>query len=256
MAAALVLIAFGARAETPVIPWDEAGKHVGEEVTVEGIVQGIHCTALSCLLAFEPTFKKFTAVIPGARFNAFPPPDVLEETYAGKRVRAHGTVRLLDGKPEIPLQTPADLTLAPLSSEERQRARDEAQQTRTEILARQTEVLEQLAETLQSLQEVVDRLAASQERTEGVLTRLDEQIAALAAAQGAMSTPVYDMPPPPAYEALRSVKRGMTAQDVVRLAGNPLQVQRWNGGEIWQYDYGRTVTFNSRGRVEALVGFQ
>jgi hypothetical protein len=266
----LLLVATLAHAETPVraaepavsdgqpkpIPWDEAAKHVGEEVTVEGIVQGIHCAPLSCLLAFEPTFKKFTAVIPGARFNVFPSSDELQESYVGRRVRVHGTVRMLDGKPEIPLQNPTDLALAGPTADERRRAREESEQNRSDLLVRQTEVLEQLADTLQGLQEVVDRLATAQERTEEVLARLDEQIGALAAAQNAMSTPSYEPPAPPAFEALRSVKRGMSQQDVTRLAGNPLQVERWDGGEIWGYGYGRTVTFNSRGRVEALVGFQ
>lgn len=277
LAALAVLVALDARADPPapprppdaaaapapapdaarrndVISWEDAAKHVGEAVTVEGIVHGMQCTALSCLFAFEPTFKRFTAVIPGARFNAFPPRDQLDQMFTGKKVRVHGTVRLLDGKPEIPVQSPADFTLAPPTPDEQRHAREETEQARTDLLTRQTEVLEQLSETLQGLQEVIDRLAASQERTEAVLARLDDQIAALAAASAPQAyTPA---PPPPAYEALRSVKRGMSQNDVVRLVGQPLQVERWDGGEIWHYDYGRSVTFNARGRAESLVGFQ
>jgi len=251
-----MLVALDARAEPPVVSWEEAGKHVGETVVVEGVVHGLHCAPLSCLFAFEPTFEKFTAVVPGSRFNAFPPPEELERTFVGKRVRVQGSVRLLDGKPEIELRNPSDLALAAPTADERRRAREEAEQSRNELLARQTEVLEQLADTLAGLEEVLERLAATQERSETVLARLDEQITALAAAQNAMSTPVWEPPAPPAFEALRSVKRGMSRQDVLTLIGNPLDVQRSEGGEIWGYGYGRTVTFNSRGRVEALVGFQ
>jgi hypothetical protein len=251
-----VLLAVAAHAEPPVISWEETPKYVGKEVVVEGIVLGLHCAPLSCLLAFDPTFKKFTAVVPGSRFNVFPSADELEREFVGKRVRVQGTVRLLDGKPEIQLQNPGDIALAAPTADEKRRAREDTAERREDLVARQTDVLEQLAETLQGLQDVIDRLADAQERTEAVLARLDEQVAELAAAQNAMSTPTYEEPAPAGFEALRSVKRGMTQQDVVRLAGDPLQVQRWDGGETWGYGYGRTVTFNSRGKVEALVGFQ
>ena len=44
------------------IPWDQAEQHVGEETAVQGRVLGVRCSLLSCLLAFDPTFNRFTAV--------------------------------------------------------------------------------------------------------------------------------------------------------------------------------------------------
>src|SRR5207245_8899613 len=86
---AVVLCAV-ARAETT-IPWDQAAKHVGEETTVEGRVLGVHCSPLSCLLAFEPTFNGFTAVIQAASFDAFPPGQ-LDRPYSGKPARCHDKI--------------------------------------------------------------------------------------------------------------------------------------------------------------------
>src|SRR5436309_16047709 len=112
---ALLLLAFTldavARAETTV-PWDEADKHVGQEVTVEGRVVGVHCSPRSCLLAFEPTFNRFTAVIQAANFDAFPPGE-LDQRYSGRRVRVHGKIALRDGKPEIAVAKAEELVLVP-----------------------------------------------------------------------------------------------------------------------------------------------
>jgi len=83
LALAVALPALAA-AETTVA-WDEADKHVGEEATVEGVVVDVHCSPLSCLLAFEPSFNRFTAVVQAHSFDVLPPAD-LERRYKGKRV--------------------------------------------------------------------------------------------------------------------------------------------------------------------------
>src|SRR6185295_10271667 len=77
--------------EKTVISWEQASDHVGEQVTVEGRVLGIHCSPLSCLLAFEPTFNRFTAVVQANRFLRLPPED-LESSVNGQRVRVRGTI--------------------------------------------------------------------------------------------------------------------------------------------------------------------
>src|SRR6267142_416483 len=82
------------------ITWEEAGDHIGEEVTVEGRVLGVHCSPISCLLAFEPTFNRFTAVVQASSFGEFPPDD-LDGRYNGQRVRVRGTIVERDSKPEI-----------------------------------------------------------------------------------------------------------------------------------------------------------
>ena len=38
-----------------VITWEQTADHIGEEVTVEGRVLGVHCSPLSCLLALNLT---------------------------------------------------------------------------------------------------------------------------------------------------------------------------------------------------------
>src|SRR5881296_3022653 len=41
-------------AAPPVVPWQEAGRHVGEIVTVEGMVAAAHGTGDTCVLEFAP----------------------------------------------------------------------------------------------------------------------------------------------------------------------------------------------------------
>jgi hypothetical protein len=104
-------------------------------------------------------------------------------------------------------------------------------------------------------------MAAVQERMETLLAQLEQRDAALAAAQASQPAPPpatsYGEPQPrPGFESLRSVKRGMTRADVERLVGEPQYVENGAGGWItWYYGYGRSVSFNSRGRVEGYVGW-
>src|SRR6185369_3587876 len=73
LAALLLAVALPAAHAEDTISWEEADKHVGENVTVEGAVVDVHCSPLSCLLAFEPSFNRFTAVVQAERFGAMPP---------------------------------------------------------------------------------------------------------------------------------------------------------------------------------------
>ncbi|HZP41555.1 MAG TPA: outer membrane protein assembly factor BamE [Candidatus Binatia bacterium] len=249
----LALLTAGARADVPTIGWEDAGQHVGEEVNVEGRVLGLHCSQLSCLLAFEPTFNKFTAVIQAARFGDFPKAEEIEKRFTGKRVRVHGTVRMNDGKPEIVLESPQDLALADADKE---KERADALRMREA----QTEILERLGDVLARIEELTERMAATQERMEEVLARMEQRAAELAAASQPPPGPVGggygEAQPRPRYEALRSVKRGMSRDDVRRLVGDPMYVEQSpNGAELWFYAYGRSVSFNSRGRAEAVNGF-
>ena len=243
-----------AHAET-VIPWDEAEKHVGEDVVVEGRVLGVRCSQLSCLLAFDPTLNRFTAVVQAANFKDLPP-EKLEQLYSGKQVRVRGKVTQSERKPEIVVRSPADITL---TAGERHRDRQERDARREQAEA---EALERLATVLDRLADVTDRMAAAQDRMEAVLTQLEQREAAAAAAavQASQAPPApasYGEPQPrPAYEALRTVKRGMSATDVRRLVGDPTSVESSGGGwTTWYYGYGRSITFDTRGRATALVGF-
>jgi len=243
-----------AAASRPVINWDEAEQHVGEEVAIEGRVMGVHCSPISCLLAFEPTFNRFTAVVQARSFDTFPPAD-LDRLYSGKRVRVEGKIELRDKKPEIVLERRQDLALA---STKRREEHDAERAARA-----QADVMDRLADVLGRVEELTEQMAAVQERMDALLAQMEQREAALAAAQ---STPPPAAPPPapsygeaqprPAYETLRTVKRGMSRADVERLIGEPQYVEGGGRGwTTWYYGYGRSISFDARGRAQALVGF-
>jgi len=246
-ALALVVALPALAAAQSTIPWDEANKHVGEEATVEGRVVDVHCSPLSCLLAFEPTFNRFTAVVQAHSFDVLPPAD-LERRFTGKRVLVHGTIQQNDGKPEIVVENPDALAVAGTRRREERGAGPSTQA--------QADTLERLADVLARVEELSERLAAMEERMDALLTQLEQRNAALAAAEGGPAPAPTAGTPRPAYQALRSVKRGMSRADVERLAGPPQSAESNGGGWItWYYDDGRSVSFDARGHVQALSGF-
>src|SRR5262245_18407462 len=106
-----------AMADDPTVPWDQAEQHIGETTIVEGRVVGIHCSPTSCLLASDPTFNRFTAVVQAKDFKTLPP-ETLDQKYVGRPVRVKGKIELLERKPEIVVATPGDLELV-VSQQER-----------------------------------------------------------------------------------------------------------------------------------------
>src|SRR5437867_3509980 len=122
------------------ISWEEADKHVGEEATVEGRVVDVHCSQLSCLLAFEPSFNRFTAVVQARDFGNFPPEE-LQRRYRGKLVSVHGAIKERDGKPEIVLEKPDDIALAGKTPRS-ERSAETAARSQAEVLDRLADVLE------------------------------------------------------------------------------------------------------------------
>lgn len=242
---AMTFTATPAAADEP-IAWGEAAKHVGERKTVEGRVVGVHCSPLSCLLAFEPSFNGFTAVIQAASFERLPPERV-EREYPGQRVRVTGTIKTIDSKPEIIVDDPAALVVL----------RDEPDPREKEERAARAQgaLIDRFDEMIGRMEEMTDRLAAIQERLEGILTVLaarESEPAAPPAPASGLVAPA----PRSGFEALRTVKRGMTPTQVERLAGQPEQVERdGNGWMTWYYAYGRSVTFDGRGHVSSTSGF-
>jgi hypothetical protein len=234
------------------IKWDEAEQHVGEEVTLEGRVLGVHCSQLSCILAFDPAFKRIGAVIRARHFDALPPAD-LDRLYSGRQVRVRGTVTRSDGQPRIVLQAPEDLTLV---HAERRQQREAERSLKVQI-----DILERLNAVLTQLVQLTERMGAAQERMEAVLASLEEREGALAAAQASQPLPPpppsYGEPQPrPAFESLRTVKRGMSRRDVQRLIGTPQYEECTGlGWTTWYYGYGRSISFDERGRAQSLVGF-
>lgn len=253
---ALALILLAARtavAADATIPWSEAEQHSGQNVTVEGRILGIHCSPTSCLLAFDPTFNRFTAVVQAKDFKTLPP-ETLNASYVGRQVRVKGTIQLLDRKPEIVVEHADDLELV-VTPQERAEKREAAE----------AEVADRMDEILDRLEALTSRLEDSQTQIEQLAAVLAQQNAQIAALQSAANAPQSTEPPPPSYgepqprpryEALRTVKRGMSSQEVARLVGQPVAMEsNASGGYVWDYGYGRTITFDRRNRATGLVGF-
>ena len=250
----MLLLAGPARG-ADVLGWQDAGKHVGEQASVEGVVAAVHCSPLACSLAFEPSFTRFTAIIQAARFDTFPP-DQLAARYQGKRVRVTGTIETIDGKPRMQIAEADALALAPAEKPPSApaTAKDEAGGAEpARVDEGQAEILARLDEILDRLDALEDRLIATEQRMAGLLYYLDERERELAASQ---MSPAPPGPPAPAAQALRSLKRGMSVRDVERLAGRPVRViDNANGWATWDYGEGRAITFDQRGRAQSLTGF-
>ena len=238
------------------VPWGDAEKHVGEKTTVEGRVLGIHCSPTSCLLAFDPTFNRFTAVVQAKDFKSLSP-EMLNAQYVGRPVRVTGTIQLLDKKPEIVIAKPDDIQVI-TSTKDRQEKREAAA----------ADMADRMEDILDRLDAMIDRLDTVQARLEQMNVTLEQQsqqIAQIAAIQAEAVGQSFETPPQPsygeaqprpAYEALRTLKRGMTTDEVSRLVGNPVSSEVLPGGNtVWDYGYGRTITFDGRGRTTSLSGF-
>jgi hypothetical protein len=156
------------------------------------------------------------------------------------------------------VQKPDDLRVVTAKTRaEREAAHAEQVEAQAEA---QAEITDRLGEVLARMDELAERLAAMQERMELMFAQLEQRTAALAAAQPEPPVPfvpTYGEPQPrPGYETLRSLKRGMSRADVQRLAGQPLQVETTaSGAETWYYGYGRSISFDARGRAQGLSGF-
>jgi beta-lactamase superfamily II metal-dependent hydrolase len=95
---------------TPLIPWTEAPNHVNELVTVEGRIVGVRVLQNIAFLNFSPQYwRDLTVVILAADYGHFPPD--LRATYLNKNVRVSGSVTLYEGRPQIVIQRPSQVTM-------------------------------------------------------------------------------------------------------------------------------------------------
>jgi hypothetical protein len=110
-AVALGLLALAGRvwgAAPPLVPWREAGAHVGNIVTVEGEVVAARTTADACVLEFAAEDPHaFRAVLLLPLLSSLPPHP--ERLYLGRRVRVSGRMQRFQGRPEMVLRGPAQI---------------------------------------------------------------------------------------------------------------------------------------------------
>jgi endonuclease YncB( thermonuclease family) len=94
------------------VPWEEAHRHEGEEIVVEGTIVRTHRAAKVLYLNFHPNWKRYLSlVIPASDLNRFPQEP--EKAYKGKKVRARGEVQIFKGRPEMVVRSPEDITIVP-----------------------------------------------------------------------------------------------------------------------------------------------
>lgn len=92
------------------ISWEEAAAHYGQTVWVRGKVVAANNTGKACFLNFHRNWRRyFTAVIFASDFDRFPEPP--EKLYLNREVRVYGRVREYQGKPEIIVESPAQIEI-------------------------------------------------------------------------------------------------------------------------------------------------
>jgi len=95
-----------------VIPWEEAHRHEGEEIVVEGTIVRTHRAEKVVYLNFHANWKRYlTLVIFVKDLPLFPGNP--ETAYKGKKVRARGEVKLYKDRPEMAVRSPGDITVVP-----------------------------------------------------------------------------------------------------------------------------------------------
>lgn len=88
-----------------VVSWEDAHRHAGREVVVEGTIVRTHRSGKVLYLNFHPNWKKYVNVVIFAKDLAGFPRQA-ETFYKGKTVRVKGTISLYKGRPELVVKTP------------------------------------------------------------------------------------------------------------------------------------------------------
>jgi len=228
LALALALVGvLGVPARAEVVPVTRAGEYVGTDATVEGRVVAVYASPLATVLGFAPNFAGFTATILAGDRAKFP--GDVEERYRGKLMQLTGPVTAYRGKPEMQVRDPSQLKLI-----------TDPNATPTPIATRVVAAPTPGPE----FEEMRQRIVALEER----VAALEARVAGNEQTLGALNPPP---PPPPTTLAV-----GADAAAVRRTLGSPREVQRGDdGGEIWIYGTGRSVTFGPDGRVVVWTGF-
>lgn len=93
-----------------VVSWEEAHRHVGREITVEGTLVRIYRGKKALFMNFHPNWKKYITVVVLGRDIRRLPSDP-EAFYKGKTVRVVGKVTIYNGRPEILIRSPDAITI-------------------------------------------------------------------------------------------------------------------------------------------------
>jgi DNA/RNA endonuclease YhcR with UshA esterase domain len=103
IAVALVALLISVPAVAAPISPTEAGAHVGQTATVEGVVSDVHVSPKETFINMGGSYpdNALTGVIFSENASAFP--DV--QNLDGKTVNISGTIQLYKGKPEIILRS-------------------------------------------------------------------------------------------------------------------------------------------------------
>ena len=213
----------------------------------------------SCLLAFEPTFNRFTAVVQAKDFKRFPPERARARATPAGACACTGTIEIVDSKPEIVVDEPDDLAAGRRRGRSGRAARG-ARPRRD----RRTRSLDRLDDDARPGRGADRRGSRRQERMErcrrSARRRASQRSGSRRRAAAGAAEPTFGEPQPrPGYEALRTVKRGMTrergraARRRSRIDG---RCRGGNGWTTWDYGYGRSVTLRRpRPRARRWSGF-
>lgn len=95
-------------ADIPIIDWSDAGNHVDKTVIVQGKIVLTRNIGRICFLNFD-TERSFTAIVREGSYPNFPEPP--ESMYDQKIVRVRGMISEYNGKPQIEIVKPEQVTI-------------------------------------------------------------------------------------------------------------------------------------------------
>lgn len=94
---------------TDVVPWNQAAKHVGQEITVEGKIVSTRRSGSVCFLNFSRDRDAFYLILFKKTLGGWP---AAPETYfKNKTVRAKGKVELHNDRPQIQIEDASQLVV-------------------------------------------------------------------------------------------------------------------------------------------------
>jgi hypothetical protein len=95
---------------TGIVPWHQADRYVGQTITAEGAVINTHSTGKVCFLNFARDWRgQFYVVIFSDALGGWDQPP--QTYFLNRKVQVTGQVYLHDGRPQIRVKQPGQITL-------------------------------------------------------------------------------------------------------------------------------------------------